>query len=383
MATIVDRRYVKGQSVNTNRQRFLQRYKKTIKSQVDRYVKQTDIRGIKDNFKRINIPRDDLNEPSYSFDRKKGKNTHVTTGNKQYHKNDKLRKPSRSSADSGGSGGDYDELTFTLSKEEFLDLFFEDLELPNFIKKSLKKEYKLKMQRAGYTKVGSFSKLNLKKTFEHALMRKIASKASGKKVPYLDDIDLRYNLFTKQPHNVQSAAMFCIMDVSGSMTDTHKYLAKLFYVLLYMFLEKVYKNVTIHFVVYHDNAYQVTEEEFFSVDISGGTQASKSLKKVLAIVEDKYSDGLTNLYFAMASDGDNWTDDTPKFLDLFPQLYPHFQYMMYLDVCIHPLRGGTQLASTYRTLIKKLGSEKIKVKTVSARKDIYPVIKDLFKKQGA
>ena len=384
VATIIDRRFVKDMNVPTNRHRFLQRYKETIKSQVDQHVRKMQIKGIKDSLKQIKIPKNDLLEPSFSFSKTKGIVDYISSGNKNYHKYDKVKKPPKGGGQGNGSGSGsdrdptYDDYLFTLSEDEFLDLFFEDLALPNFIKQSFKKEFKLKMKRAGYTKVGTHAKLNLKKTFEHALMRKIVSKRSGKKVPFLDDIDLRYNLFTKQPIEVGKAAMFCMMDVSYSMSDEHRILAKNFYVLLYLFLEKIYKHVELHFIVYHTKGYEVDEKEFFSCKSDGGTLTSSGLDVVAKIIEEKYTDGLTNLYLAHTSDGDNWPADTQVFTKKFIAVQPHFQYIVYLDILA---KFSTHLWKTYQQIIKTHRFGNFKGKIVRTKHDIYPALRDLFKKQ--
>jgi uncharacterized sporulation protein YeaH/YhbH (DUF444 family) len=387
MATIVDRRFVKDITVPINRQRFLKRYKDAIRSQVHDYVKDTKIKDIKNKFNKIKIKKNDLLEPSFSFDPKQGTHQHISTGNKQFQKHDKLKKAQGASGQGNGKGQggksddpNYDDLTFTLTKDEFFDLFFDDLGLPNFIKQAFRKEYRLKFKRAGYTKVGSYAKLNLKKTFEHALMRKIAAKNSQKSVPFLDDIDLRYNLFIKQPIYVGKAVMFCVMDISGSMTSQHRFLAKNFYLLLYLFLEKVYNDVTIHFIVYHQVAYEVDEEKFFKVGENGGTEASCALLRVEEIIKEKYADGNTNLYLAHTSDGDNWDTDNEAFATVFTRIAHHFQYIIYIDLMVSRL-NRTNLGRLYAKLAKKLHLDYVKLKTILKKRDIYPALRDLFKKQ--
>ena len=383
MATIVDRRNTKDTVVHTNRQRFLQRYKDVVKSQVDKYIDSTKIKSIKDSIKEVKISKKDLKEPSYNYDSASGENDYIATGNKQYKKGDKIKKPKGNGGSSGGSGSDKfasnpEDFTFTLTKEEFLDIFFEDMALPNFIKKSFKKEFTYKMKRSGYTKVGSFSKLNLKKTFENSFMRRIASRASGKKPPFLDDIDLRFNLFTKQPQFIGQAAMFCVMDVSGSMDAARRNLAKRFYILLYLFLEKVYREVDIHFIIYHDSAREVPEEEFFNPKESGGTLSYTGIEEAYKIINEKYSDGLTNLYLAHASDGDDF--DNAALRGKVKKILPLLQYMIYLEVQ-PPTRSMTPLMYVYKNLRAKLKNEKLNIYKVFSKEDIFPALRELFKKQ--
>ena len=134
------------------------------------------------------------------------------------------------------------------------------------------------------------------------MARRIATQSKR----YLDDIDLRYKHFTKKPFPVKQAVMICLMDVSGSMGEFEKNMAKKFYILLYLFLNKVYKNVEVIFISHTTSAAEVTEHEFFYSQENGGTIVSTGLQLAKNIIDERIDTSATNVYIAQASDGDNW-----------------------------------------------------------------------------
>ena len=131
-------------------------------------------------------------------------------------------------------------------------------------------------------------------------------------IPYIDPLDVRYRRFEAQPKPVAQAVMFCLMDVSGSMTEHMKDLAKRFYVLLYIFLKRRYKNVDVVFVRHTHQAQEVDEDTFFNSPETGGTVVSTALEVMQGVVAERYSPDSWNIYAAQASDGDNTASDNDK-----------------------------------------------------------------------
>ena len=205
-----------------------------------------------------------------------------------------------------------------LSREEFLDIFMEDLELPDLIKQKIKQTESFSLHRAGYSSSGSPSNLNLVRTMRNSLSRRIALRrpkpeeierleqeiadleaerhrrrsaagargeldapdAARKLIPYLDPVDVRYNRFERVPRPVAQAVMFCLMDVSGSMTEHMKDLAKRFFMLLFLFLKRRYRHVDIVFIRHTHEAKEVDEETFFYSAETGGTVVSTALEEM-------------------------------------------------------------------------------------------------------
>jgi uncharacterized protein len=201
---------------------------------------------------------------------------------------------------------------------------------------------------------------------------------------------VRYRMFTAQPKPVAQAVMFCLMDVSGSMTEHMKDLAKRFYVLLYIFLKRRYKNVDVVFIRHTHQAQEVDEDTFFHSPETGGTVVSTALEEMQGIVDERYSPDSWNIYAAQASDGDNTASDNDKTAALLiDSILPVCQYYAYLEVGRDSehfppgfIRRDSDLWQTY-TAICKTGAP-MAMRKVGHRRDIYPVFRELFaKKQQA
>lgn len=372
----------KNKSVG-NRQKFIKRYKARIKRSVDDIA---DSKGITDVLKdrKVIIDNDDLQEPNFNFDHTTGERDVILPGNRSLQKGDRIdRSPKSEEEGNEGSdtGGGIDEFSFTLTKEEFLDLYFSDMCLPDFIKESLKGSNKYKFKRTGYSKDGIPPRLDLVKTLKQALARRIATKSSR----YLDDIDLRYKHFTKQPFPVKQAVMILLMDVSGSMGEWEKMVAKKFFLLLYLFLHKVYKNVEVIFVSHTQEAKEVTETEFFYGKETGGTVVSAGLSLVNKIIDERINLESTNVYIAQASDGDNWNGDDSVSESLLEQLLSKAQYFAYVQT-ERPERVRIKERYNIKDLMhlyQKVAETHINLqaKRISDETEVYTVLRNLFEKE--
>jgi uncharacterized sporulation protein YeaH/YhbH (DUF444 family) len=209
-------------------------------------------------------------------------------------------------------------------------------------------------------------------------------------IPYIDPLDVRYKRFEAQPKPVAQAVMFCLMDVSGSMTEHMKDLAKRFYVLLYIFLKRRYKNVDVVFIRHTHQASEVDEDTFFNSPETGGTVVSTALEEMQRVISERYNPDNWNIYAAQASDGDNTASDNDKTAALLTKvLLPCCQYYAYLEVGRDSehfppgfIRRDSDLWQTYTSLIKS--GAPMAMRKVGHRRDIYPVFRELFaKKTGA
>ena len=378
--TIIDRRETgKNKSVG-NRQKFIKRYKSRIKRSVDSIASE---KGITDILKdrKITIDQDEIDEPNFNFDMSTGERDVIFTGNKTLQKGDKVRKPPESEEE-GPEGSDtgegFDEFSFTLTKEEFLDLYFSNMCLPDFIKESMKGSSKWKMKRTGYSKEGIPPRLDLLKTLKQAMARRIATKSER----YLDDIDLRYKHFTRHPFPVKQAVMILLMDVSGSMGEFEKGLAKKFFLLLYLFLNKVYKHVDVIFISHTQDAEEVTEHEFFYGTRSGGTVVSSGLQMVKDIISSRINLEETNVYISQASDGDNWPGEGDNVKGLMEDLLSKVQYFAYIQTeesrrKDHKARYGVKdILTAYKEL--EATHKNLRAEHISSEYEVYPVLRSLF-----
>ncbi len=371
---IVDRRpNPKGKSLS-NRQRFLARARVEVKSAVQDALRKRKVADV-EHGEKVAIPTRGITEPAFHHSRRTGKNDIVVPGNKEYVRGDEIPRP-QGGGDGGGregspDGSGEDAFEFTLSKEEFLDLFFEDLELPDLVKKSLKDTVAVDLHRAGYTVSGTPSNLSVPRTMRNSMARRIAlhrpklsdiealearlaeAKENGasdreiaelvalldrstrrsKIIPYIDPIDVRYRRYERVPKPNTEAVMFCLMDVSGSMTEAMKDLAKRFFMLLHVFLVRRYRHVDVVFIRHTSTAEEVDEETFFYSRETGGTVVSTALDKMIEIARARYPTDRWNIYGAQASDGDNYGADSSRCVNLLGgEVLPLCQYYAYVEV---------------------------------------------------
>jgi hypothetical protein len=425
---IVDRRLNPSGKNLANRQRFMRRAKSLIRkavheSSASRSIKDADQAG------EVALPAQGVHEPSFHRGGSGGIRDHLLPGNKQYIEGDTIPRPQGGGGGSEGSpdGEGQDDFRFALSRDEFVDLFLEDLELPDLAKRRVVDAESVTWHRAGYSVTGSPANLALMRTVRNSLSRRIALKRpkpddlqrlrdeiaalspdgeeSARRleleeeltrklrrssvIPYIDPLDVRYRNFQPQPKPVAQAVMFCLMDVSGSMTEHMKDLAKRFYVLLYIFLKRRYKNVDVVFIRHTHQAQEVDEDTFFNSPETGGTVVSTALEVMQGIVAERYNPDSWNIYAAQASDGDNTASDNDKTAALLVDaILPVCQYYAYLEVGRDSehfppgfIRRDSDLWQTY-TAICKSGAP-MAMRKVGHRRDIYPVFRELFAKKQA
>lgn len=428
MMNFIDRRLnPKGKSLG-NRQRFLRRARQQIMEAVrDASAK----RGISDlaGGDRITIPADGVREPTFHASGTGGQRQYVLPGNREFSTGDRIPRPEGGGSGAGGSepsadGLGEDAFQFVLTREEFLDLFLEDLELPDLVKKNLKQSSSTSLTRAGYSVTGSPANLSIVRTMRNSLSRRIAlhrprpadiaaaeaaiadaiergvaeeevarlketlerQARRSVTIPFIDPIDVRYNRFQQVPKPVTRAVMFCLMDVSGSMTEHMKDLAKRFFMLLYLFLEQRYKQVDLVFIRHTHEAKEVDERTFFYSTETGGTVVSTALLEMERVIADRYPVGDWNIYAAQASDGDNLTSDNARARSLLSDvILPACQYFAYLEVAAEQSdRPGrdTALWRTYGEVARDAG-EAFAMRRVHSRSEIFPVFRELFARDRA
>ena len=414
---IIDRRLAgKNKSVG-NRERFVRRYKEQIADAVRRAVSQRDIRNI-EGAESITIPRKDISEPVFHHGQGGIRDT-VHPGNTDHVRGDRIQRPQGGQgkgSQASDSGEGEDDFTFTLTKEEFMQLFFEDLALPHLLRTHIGDNPQWKSRRAGYSQDGTPNNLAVVRTMRGALGRRIAltnapqrelqalqdeldallaqddgtSEAVAQlqckilqlrerigKVPYLDPIDLRFRARARVPVPNSQAVMFCVMDVSGSMDQARKDLAKRFFILLYLFLTRHYDKIDIVFIRHHTQAAEVNEDQFFHSTESGGTVVSSALVLLEQIIRARYPLEDWNIYVAQASDGDNFSNDSGNCRNLLAEkILPLVRYFAYVQVD----EEEQNLWDEYSQLLPWFAH--FAMRKVSDPSEIYPVFRDLFKKEG-
>ena len=407
MSILIDRRLNDRKKNTVNRERFIRRYKQQIKGAVADMVSK---RGITDMEQGgvVNIPTKDVSEPSFHHG-PGGDHEYVLPGNHSYSPGDQIQRPQGGGGKGGsGEGGDgegsADNFSFVLSREEFMKLFFDDLELPHLLRNALGEAKDHQWRRAGFTPTGVPANLAIARSLKAALARRIALttpikreiaelnasedaeaeekiwalKQRLKRVPFLDDLDLRYRHRVKEPRPISRAVMFCLMDVSASMNEEKKDLAKRFFTLLYLFLTRKYEKVELVFIRHTDNAQEVDEQTFFHDRASGGTVVLSALKLMREIIGERYPSEVWNIYGAQCSDGDAFGADPEKSRTfLMDELLPRVRYYAYIETPDEASRTSP-LAYAYH----RIERANFAMKSVMEKNQVYPVLRELFAREA-
>ena len=423
MSHFIDRRLNGKNKSAVNRQRFLQRYKSQLKRAVADAVNKRSITDI-DSGEQVGIPSRDISEPVFHHG-PGGTRDMVHPGNREFMSGDRIERP-----EGGGGGGTgqgkagrggrgEDEFIFDLSREEFMDLLFDDLELPNLVRNQLIGSTEFKTMRAGYRTDGAPTNIDVVRSLKGAVARRTAlsgpyrarireleeelkallaagvaaddtrvlaleeeiarARARIAALPFIDTFDLRYQGFVKVPEPTSKAVMVCIMDVSGSMDQVRKNLAKRFFILLYLFLKRNYDRIEVVFIRHHTVAQEVDEQEFFYSRETGGTVVSSALNLAYDVLHERYKTGDWNIYAAQASDGDNWDSDSAVCRDLLmTRLMPLMRYFAYVEITP---RQHQSLWYAYEEVAA--AHPHFAMREIGGPEEIFPVFRDLFKRQTA
>jgi hypothetical protein len=422
MSHFIDRRLNGKNKSTVNRQRFLRRYKTQLKRAVADAVNRRSITDV-DSGEKVGIPSKDISEPVFHHG-PGGTRDMVHPGNKDFLTGDRIQRPEDGEGGggqgrAGNSGQGEDDFVFELSREEFLDLMFDDLALPNLVRNQLIGTTEFKTVRAGYRTDGAPANIDVVRSLKGAIARRTALGAPYRArireleeeidvllttgvpeddvrildmreeidrlktrlaaMPFIDTFDLRYQGFVKEPQPTSKAVMLCIMDVSGSMDQVRKNLAKRFFILLYLFLQRNYDKIDVVFVRHHTIAQEVDEEEFFYSRETGGTVVSSALNLSYDILRERYDPGVWNIYAAQASDGDNWDSDSTICRDILVQrLMPLMRYYAYVEITP---RQHQSLWYAYQEV--RAAHPHFAMQEIGGAGDIYPVFRELFKRQEA
>lgn len=431
MPIFIDRRLNPKDKSLGNRQRFLRRAREELKRSIRERIRSGKISDV-DAEHSVSMPARGTDEPRFEEAGDSGRRRHVLPGNREFVPGDRIPKPGRGSASGSRPSrrDSEDDFRFMLSREEVLDLFFEDLELPDMVKLNLKEVLAFKPRRAGFAATGSPTNINVGRTMRNSHGRRIALKRprtrdleairqeleeleAGRQneavrariaalaaelerlerrrrvIAYVDPVDIRFNRFEAQPVPNAKAVMFCLMDVSGSMGEREKDLAKRFFVLLHLFLKRRYDRTEIVFIRHTHEAQEVDEETFFYSTQSGGTVVSTALEEMRRVIDARYPASDWNIYAAQASDGDNFVTDSQHCISLLNEAtMPLCQYFAYVEIIdereshiFGSTENGTSLWRAYSTVEDKWPN--FQMTRIARAADIYPVFRQLFTKHPA
>lgn len=418
----------KGKSAE-NRKKFLDRVRGSVREAMPSIMNSGPLKDIAKGGGSVEIKRKTIAEPNFRFG-KGGDNEHVLPGNKEFVVGDKLKKPQggqgKGAGGSGaGQGEGEDPFIVQISREEFLNYLFEDMELPDLVAKELSEVTKTRRRTAGFSTTGNPAKLSVQRSMKVAFQRRLAlrgaaeqdlleaegrlesdgldderrsaimaeieairSKAS--KVPFIDTVDMRFRSVVAEQQPITSATMVCVMDNSGSMGQREKTLARKFFYLLYLFLNRKYERIELVFIHHTDSSKEVTEDEFFNTRESGGTRVSSALELLKGMIPARIDPAKTNIYVCQCSDGDNSSPDNAKCVALLGgELLKKVQYWAYIQIEREGYAMGAgapddgradTLWRAYREVAASCGN--LAQRHVGGDGDIYPVFRKLFEKKA-
>ena len=425
LSSIIDRRSSKGKS-SENRKKFLDRVRDSVREAMPNILNKGSLKDVGKEGGAVEVKRKTISEPNFRFGQG-GDNDHILPGNKEFVVGDALKKPRGGGAGGGsgagaGSGQSEDSFLVQISREEFLNFLFEDLELPDLMRKELSEVTETRRRNAGFSTTGVPARLSVVRSLKVAHQRRIALRGSSQedvdalqarlddpgcpeferakiqarideirarsvKIPFIDSMDMRFRSVVHEQRPITSATMVCVMDTSGSMGEREKTLARKFFYLLYLFLNRKYEKIELVFIRHTDEAKLVSEEDFFGSRESGGTKVSSALELLHGLIPSKIDPAKTNIYVCQCSDGDNYSTDNPKCVDLLEnELMKAAQYWAYIQIEAENFRDGgdrdeDSLWGAYRQVAKTWSN--MAQRHVTGDADIYPVFRKLFEKKAA
>lgn len=398
-----------------DRRRHRELVEESIKKNLGNIIAEESIIG-KSKDKKIKIPIKGIKEFQFIY----GKNKPgVGAGNGSEKRGDKFSGEAQNGSGKGKAGNQEGEEVYEteITIEEVIRYLFDDLNLPDIDKKQLSRLEEKSFRKLGYQHKGIpprlakkrsvIEKIKRKQSFNRTLneekdiilqRRKIEEekfsaddikaddiaanditsneKPQEDRFPFIEE-DLRYYRIKEDNKRDYNAVVLCIMDVSGSMDQTKKYLARSFYFLLYQFLRLKYANVDVVFIAHTTTAKEVNEKEFFHRGESGGTYISSGYEKALEIIFERYSPSNWNVYAFHCSDGDNWSEDNKKAIDSARKLCEVCNLFGYGEIVPGYYSTGSTIKSE---LLSKITSKKFAAININKKEDVLPALKKLLEK---
>lgn len=369
-----------------DKRRHRQLVEDSIKKNLPDILSEEAIIGQSKN-KKIKIPIKGIKEYQFIY----GENSAgVGSGNGSEKRGDQIGSSSSGNEKGQGSQGPGNEegediYETELTIEEIIDYMFEDLNLPNMDKKKLSEVLTVHARKkSGYQRKGIPPRLAKKRTVIEKLRRKQSmkrvlveenSEEEMGRFPFKED-DLKYHRIKEIKRKESNAVVICIMDTSGSMDQTRKYLARSFYFLLYHFVRMKYVNVEIIFISHSTVAKEVSEQEFFHKGESGGTYISSGYQLALEVIEQRYNPVHWNIYAFHASDGDNWANDDENAVKLAKKLCDVSNLFGYIEIAPSFYKSSSSIRKKY---IESIKNDNFVMGSMQQKEDVWPTFKNVLK----
>jgi uncharacterized protein len=360
-----------------DQQRHKERIKEAIKQNLPGIVSEENI-ILSDGKRVIKVPIRSLEEYRFRYDDNSGQ--HGGSGEGDSQVGDVIGRAGGQKKGAGKGQGpageepgvDYYEAE--VSVDEIAALIFEDLGLPNLQEKRLKEIESDALRFTDIRKKGAMSNLDKRRTLLENVKRNAAH--GNPHVGGFRNDDLRFKTWETKTEYQSNAVVISMMDVSGSMGEFEKYIARSFYFWMVRFLRTKYNNVEIVFISHHTEAKEVTEDEFFHKGESGGTQVSSAYQLALDIIKARYSPQDWNIYPFHFSDGDNLPWDNEVCVRLVKELMAECNLFGYGEI----REGYRGSSSTLMSAFSKVEDHKFVSVTISDKKAVYPALQRFFSK---
>lgn len=367
-----------------DRRRHRQLVEKSIKENLGDILSEESIVGESKN-KKFKIPIKGIKEYQFVYGRNsKG----VATGVGDEQRGDKIgngkKQLAQGNQGAGNEEGD-DVYETEITLEELMDYISEDLNLPNLDEKKYSEIVtETSGKKRGYQLHGIRPRLAKKKTVMSKIARKQGKKRALREMDKEEDIerfpfredDLRYYRVKMKPRKESNAVMIFIMDASGSMDVTKKYLARSYFFVLATFLKRKYNNIAFEFIYHTTVAKRVEEYEFFHKSESGGTYISSGINEALKVIEEKYPVTAWNIYSIYASDGDNWSEDNERAIEAVKKICEVSNMFGYAE-----LLPSTYTTTMYHKFKKEIDNPKFVPVIIKEKKDLWDALKVMLRKE--
>lgn len=430
--TFIDRRKADKNKSAPNRQKLIKRVKGFVKTSSPSAIGQSVGGGNPTGQSPVTVASSALLEPWFAY-ANRGLTPGVYIGNDKFNRGDEIKNPEDGDGQGGGGAGrgqnGEDDFVVNVASNEFFDLFFEDCELPNLENEKISERLDTKMQPSGFSTTGIPAQLSVTRSYKQSLGRRrallspyrrelaeaeealAAAMLAGEidhelcsslelKIVGLrrkiaafdafDKVDLRFKKKAQKPLHIVEAVLFLSMDISGSMDEHRKRIARRWFALLFAFISKRYPGAQLRFFAHTDEVFELNETDFFSTRMTGGTVVSPMLKTVNKIIRDDYDHTQTNIYFSHASDGDNYSsDDDDVYEEMIGSsgLLNKLQFFSYVETgggLYASMANGddTELWSSYEAAKDDEGTHaKMSMIRVTNPDDCYQMFKKVFKKK--
>jgi sporulation protein YhbH len=374
----------------SDRSRHKQKIEKAIREGVHNIVAEESIIG-QDGKKKIKIPVRGIKEWQFVYgSNQRNKQTGSAPGT-DLQKGQVVKKGGQQQQQDGNKAGkdkgeEYYEVELTL--EELASYLFDSLGLPDLDKKKMKEIKETKPKRHGHRSSGIMPRLDKRESMINRIRRMSAARRAGtievdddgnEVFPFHED-DLVFHHIKDKPKEATNAVIFFMMDVSGSMTQNIKFIARSFFFLLYQFIRHKYEEVEIVFIGHTTEAFETDEDSFFKRGESGGTHVSSAPRLALEIINKRFHPSSWNIYAFHCTDGDNWSEDNDAAVDAFKKLSDISQMTCYFEICPESERMAweSDRQDTLWKRLDKIALDKFRTAVLKSKDDIWPIFKRLF-----